>query len=195
MASFNIHLAVAKRYSEKQNKIKDIEEFYRGIIEPDLVENKEKSHYSGSRNKQDILEYLENKILLYDFLKSENMDTDYKKGVFLHLITDYLFFNNFFDKEYLKSTPYEEFCKDLYYSYRKTDSYLEEKYKLEYQNFIEKINDNIRRGREEKKAFDVDRENILLFSKLDNFIEYVSNIDLEKYKDKIIKNEKNILPD
>ena len=97
MASFNIHLAVGKRYIEKNSNINNIEEFYKGIIDPDLAINKKVSHYSGKQNKSNILEYLANKVLLNEFLSKETIDTDYQKGIFIHLITDYLFFNNFFE--------------------------------------------------------------------------------------------------
>lgn len=194
MASFNIHLAVGIRYVEKQETIKDIESFYKGIVDPDLADDKKASHYSGSRNKENILLYLENKVLLNEFLKKENIDTDYQKGIFLHLITDYLFFNNFFDKEYLKNISYEEFCKDLYYSYAKTNKYLEEKYKIDDSKYKEKINNNIKKDYKEKNASSEFGNNILPFSKLDEFIEYISDIDLIKYKDEIIKNNKNVLP-
>ena len=50
MPSFNIHLAVAVKYSEK-NKIENKEEFFRGSIDPDLVKDKSLTHYTGKRNK------------------------------------------------------------------------------------------------------------------------------------------------
>lgn len=96
MASFDIHLAIGKSYILKNRNIINEEEFYKGIIAPDLVINKEKSHYSGKQNKEDLLDYLANKVQLFLYLKNNNINTDYDKGIFLHLITDYLFFNDFF---------------------------------------------------------------------------------------------------
>ena len=58
MASFNIHLAVGKRYIEKTKAIKDEKEFYKGIIEPDLVSDKAVSHYTGIKDKNNLLIYL-----------------------------------------------------------------------------------------------------------------------------------------
>ena len=37
MASFSIHLAIGKRFIEKNNLIKEKKEFYKGIIAPDIV--------------------------------------------------------------------------------------------------------------------------------------------------------------
>ena len=195
MASFHIHLAVGKRYYEKHNNIYNVEEFYRGIIAPDLVTDKKISHYSGEkRNKENIFEYLANKVLLNKFLEHEKIDTDYQKGVFVHLITDYLFFNDFFDVEYLKNISYEEFCIDLYDSYDKTNQYLIEKYQIDDSRFKEQMNQNIKKDNEEKKTVNKHGRNILPFEKLDEFIEKVSSIDIEQYEEKIRKNNKNVLP-
>ena len=194
MASFNIHLAVGKRYIEKTKIIKDEKEFYKGIIEPDLVNDKKISHYTGIQDKNDLFSYLSQKVQLNEYLKNESINSDYQKGVFLHLITDYLFFNNFFDYNYLSKISYSEFCKDLYYSYDITNDYLEEKYKIDYTEFLNQIKNNIEKDKKEKNTFNEIRINILPLDNLDNFIEYVSNINLEEYKNKIIKNDKNILP-
>lgn len=194
MASFSIHLAIGKRYIEKSKNIKEEKEFYRGIIDPDLVNDKKISHYTGTQNKTDLLEYLSKKVQIIEYLKNNNIDSDYQKGIFLHLITDYLFFNNFFEISYLKNISYDDFIKDLYYSYAVTNEYLETKYRIEYTDFLEQINKNIEKGKKEKNTSDEIRTNILKFNKLDDFIEYVSNIDLEDYKNKIIENKCNVLP-
>lgn len=194
MASFNIHLAIGKRYIEKSQSIKDKDDFYKGIIDPDLVVDKKISHYTGIQNKSNLYEYLENKVQLNEYLKDNDINSDYQKGIFLHLITDYLFFNNFFDNDYLETISYEEFCKDLYYSYEITNQYLEEKYKINYENFETEINNNIKKDKKEKNAGGEKRKDILPVYKLDKFIEYVSNISLEEYKNRILQNNINVLP-
>lgn len=195
MASFNIHLAIGIRYLEKTKSIQNEKDFFKGIIAPDLVYDKKVSHYTGIFDKQDLLKYLSKKVQLNEYLKNENIDSDYSKGVFLHLITDYLFFNNFIDYTYLSTTPYSEFCKDLYYSYYITNEYLENKYKIDYSEFIAEMNNTIEKDKKEKNTIDNEiKKNILPLVELDNFIEYVSNIDLENYKNKIIINDCNILP-
>lgn len=193
MASFNIHLAIAKRYIEKV-ALANTKEFYEGIIEPDLAEDKKMSHYSGNQNKGDLLKYLENKVQLNLFLKNNDISSSYQKGVFLHLITDYLFFNNFFDNEYLKNISYEEFMKDLYYSYDLVNEYLEDNYNVDCMNFVVKIKDMIEKDKEEKNSNNEKRDNILPIDKIDKFIEYVSNVSIEDYRNKILKANRNILP-
>lgn len=194
MASFSIHLAVGKRYMDK-NHIENKQLFMRGIVDPDLVSNKDESHYTLERTDDTVLTHLNTKIYLPTFLKKNAIDNDYMKGVFLHLITDYLFFTDFFEKDYLTNISYGEFCKDLYYSYDLTNDYFKKKYDIELSDFIEKININIDKDKKEKSFNQSQtRKNILDLKKLDKLIEKVSNIDLEKYKRKILKANKNILP-
>lgn len=194
MASFNIHLAIGKRYIEKSKSIKNMNDFYKGIIDPDLVNDKKISHYTSVQDKTNLLKYLAGKVQLNEYLKINNIDNDYNKGVFLHLITDYLFFNNFFNDTYLNNISYKEFCEDLYYSYDITNDYIENKYKIDYTIFLELINNNINKNKKEKNISTEIRKNILPYSILDEFIEYVSNISLEEYKNKIINANKNVLP-
>lgn len=62
MAGFNIHLAVGKRYTEK-NKVKDTRRFFHGILEPDLQEEKESGHYTNKVEPKSLLSDLENKVI------------------------------------------------------------------------------------------------------------------------------------
>lgn len=188
MASFYIHLAIAKRYSEK-NKINNLNDFYKGNIDPDLVVDKSISHYDLKKDKSNLIDHLENRVILPDFLKENNVDTDYDKGVFLHLVTDYLFFTNFFDREYLSKNNYDKFFGNLYYSYDCVNEYILDKYKLDLSLFKDVFANN----QKNNDTYE-NKENIFNINKLDQFIEKTSNIDLEAYKDKLIENNINILP-
>ncbi len=191
MASFSIHLAIAKRYIEKQKSIKNIDEFYNGVIDVDLAKDKVKSHY-GIEEGDNVIKDLKNKVLLYEYLKINNINTDYQKGIFLHLITDYLFFNNFLDKKYLQEVSDYNFARDLYYSYIMTNEYIDKKYKIDYSKNIKKIKTN--KNLKEIDIYNEHSKNILSLEKLDSFIENISNIDLDKYRTKIIQNKRNVLP-
>lgn len=99
MPGFNIHLAIAKRHIDKHNILNN-EDFYKGNIAPDLVANKDISHYTDPNRKKyyhNLNIYLPMKVMLPKYLKENSIITDYSKGVSLHLITDYLFFNNYLD--------------------------------------------------------------------------------------------------
>ena len=131
MPGFTIHLAVGKRYIEKhENEITNTQDFIKGIIAPDLNENfteieKDKSkthygewgHYSINTN---INEFLRD--------KKVNTDLDYWKGYFIHLLTDYYFYNIDFKNEH------EQIVKNndkFYYDYDCLNKKINDKYHTE----------------------------------------------------------------
>lgn len=193
MAGFHIHLAIAKRYAEKNNW-EDTKDLYRGTIAPDLVPDKSISHYSGKQDNTKLLDYLENKVQVYEYLKNHEIDNNYETGVFLHLVTDYLFFTDFIDKEYLKRTTYANFCKDLYASYDATNEELVKMYSIDLGELQSVLEENIKKSKKEKKTEDNVGQMIFTISDLQTFIERVSDIDLKEYYHKIKKVKKNILP-
>jgi hypothetical protein len=143
------------------------------------------------------LTYLQWKVQLPQFLSESAIDNDYEKGIFLHLITDYLFYNDFFDRNYLEKVTYNDFIKDLYYSYDNSNKYLTDKYKLDINEIKDKVNNNIKKNQKEKNVDlckDNNLKNLLQPSKLDDFIERVSNINLKKYRERLLSSKKIILP-
>lgn len=106
MAGYIIHLAVGEEYLKNYpNEIKDYNLFRQGIIAPDGVKDKTITHYGPSSSKVNLKNYLEH----------NNIITDYDKGYFLHLVTDYLFYNKFLkvlSKEILHE-DYDYLNKDL----------------------------------------------------------------------------------
>lgn len=193
MASFSIHLAIGKRYIDKNN-INDKVSFKKGIIAPDLAPNKNESHYTTFLDKSKLEYYLNNRIQLYDYLINNKVANDYELGVFIHLVTDYIFFAHFFDKEYIKSVDINIFNNDLYHSYDNVDNYVKTKYNLDYTGIKESIDNAIELARKKKNTTYDKGNDIIPIDKLDEFIEYVSSIDMYKYIDKIISNKKSILP-
>lgn len=181
MPSFQIHLAIAQRYMEKHT-IEDKDAFMEGSIAPDFVRPKEKSHYTIGTPTDDLIKNARNKVNLKRYLAENKVETDYEKGVFLHLLTDKIFFTEFFNEDYYKQTTYQEFCENLYISYNRTNSYIEEKYHLVLKkDMIEKIKDDIEKSKKEKKVILQEGKNILQLDKIDAFIEKISDINLEEY--------------
>lgn len=192
MPGFNIHLAIGKRYIEKQKNKKDVikneNSFYNGLVAPDLVTDKKISHYTTETNKNNLEKYLLGKVRLDLYLKDNKVETDFEKGVFLHLITDYLFFNKFFEKEFIKNIDYQDFVRDLYYSYEMTNEYLNKKYNIDFSIFGDRLEKNIRKNKKEKKLEDSDlKEKKLIFSEkdLDEFIEKISSINIKELENEI----------
>ena len=85
MPGYVIHLAVGKVYSQN-NEIKNIKDFEKGIITPDILFDKAKSHYGQYSSKPGLDKYIQ--------VSGTNLNS-YQEGYFLHLVTDYLFYNKF----------------------------------------------------------------------------------------------------
>ena len=110
MPGYAVHLAIAQEYLRKHNKEKS-QDFILGSIEPDFTNDKSKTHYGESPAYTNLKKYL----------KNNKIDTDFKQGYFLHLVTDYLFYNYYL----------EEIKKpQIYYDYDMTNKTIIEKYKV-----------------------------------------------------------------
>ena len=96
MPGYVIHLAIAEKYLEKNINEKD-NEFIDGVIYPDEVDNKYKTHYWNEMRS----------VNLYNFLKAHKIDTSFNRGYFLHLLTDYLFYNRYI--EYWSTDIYTDY--------------------------------------------------------------------------------------
>lgn len=184
MPGIHIHLAIAKEYIKHHPEIKSQEAFFEGSIAPDFNEDKKKSHYTKDTSNKDLINYLNNKVHVYPFLQETNIKTDYNKGVFLHLITDKLFFTEFLDKEYLKSATYSEYINDLYYSYECTNPVIIKHYKLPMQKYEKRIEENINKMKKVRGIVEKEKNNILETNKLIEFINEMSLINLEEYQQK-----------
>lgn len=160
MPSFTIHIAIAKQYIKKhQEDIKSEEDFIKGVIAPDIVEDKHQSHYGNwedYKEKTNIDKFLKNPIV--------DMKQDYWKGYFTHLLTDHYFYTQYFKREN------EEIAKNkdkFYDDYNYLNKILIEKYKIETISIIKKYMD-IFEG----------TPKYLKYDKIISFIEEISNMDI-----------------
>lgn len=110
MPGYVIHLAVGKVYSQN-NKIKDLENFQKGIIAPDMEEDKAKSHYGPYSSSPG----------LDKFINEKGIENSFNEGYFLHLLTDYYFYNKFLD----------EWKPGIYDDYDKLNEEMIKKYRIE----------------------------------------------------------------
>ncbi len=120
MPGFVIHLATANEYIRKHpNEIKNKTDFTKGIIAPDLTtkEGKKITHYGSSSAE----------VGLRNYLVKNAIKSDYDKGYFLHLITDYLFYNKL-----LECTS-----KEIYNDYDILNNFLIQKYEVKIPKEIE----------------------------------------------------------
>lgn len=157
MPGFVIHIATASEYIKKHQNIKNIDEFINGTVEPDLTtkEDKKRTHYGNSSAE----------VVLRNYLNENDINTDYNKGYFLHLVTDYIFYNKL-----LECTS-----KEIYNDYDILNGYLIEKYKL---NIPDKI---------KKQVYFHEGETKILSKELaDKTIKIVSDYKLEDIKNEIL---------
>lgn len=111
MPGYVIHLAVAEEYLRKhKNNNENYNEFIEGVIFPDGVKDKSLTHYGKGSSKTN----------LYAFLEDNKMDTSFNRGYFLHLLTDYIFYNRYISI----------FTNDMYNDYDILNKELLEKYKV-----------------------------------------------------------------
>lgn len=149
MAGYVIHLVVAEEYL-KLHPEEQYEEFIHGVIFPDSVTQKSITHYGKSSAYTNLSE----------FLKENNIDNSYKRGYFLHLLTDYLFYNYYLN----------EFDKvKIYRDYDILNSKLINKYKVK---LPEEVKD---------KVFNLEgKTQILHFDLACRIIDEVSKLNLEQ---------------
>lgn len=120
MAGYIIHLATGEEYIRKyENDIKQKQEFLRGIVDPDKTNDNRKAHY-GEKDTVDCLKNFLDK-------NKENLDSDYIKGYFLHLFTDYIFYGKYF--------PRRHYYKD----YDRTNKVIIEKYNVKVPKELEQF--------------------------------------------------------
>ena len=176
MPGFTIHIAIAKEYAKKHEKeIKNIDEFIEGTIAPDYIpiENKNisksETHYGvwGDWTKDN------QEIHLDVFLKDVKVDLsrDYWKGYFIHLLADDYFDRIYFRQEAKQAKENQDTFHNDY------DCLNEEIIKRYHVEVMKKIKRYMNETKEEPKY--------LKLEKIMQFIEEVSNIDLQQQTESI----------
>lgn len=170
MPGFTIHIAIANEYTRKHSKeILDEKAFIKGTIDPDLSDNKYESHYGN---------YAENHVGLSNFIEQTQIDinSDYGKGYFLHLLADELFYHNVFEKE----TQYvrKNHLKTFYHDYDCLNKRLFKHY------HIRNVPEEAKKYAKELK----EKPELLTYRKIKKLIHKLSQISIEKQINEINKN-------
>lgn len=168
MAHVAIHEIIADRYIKKHpGEIENQEEFIKGSVAPDLNEqltqrrtSKDISHYGRWSNGN-----VETNI--DKFLEDENIDItkDYWKGYFLHLFTDYQFYNNKFNEEF------EEI--------KKINGNLREEYDYLFKEILERYNIILSKYTDKYVHIKEGEPRYIKLGKLLDFIEEISDINID----------------
>ena len=162
MPSYAMHLAIAKKYLET-HKEENEEEFYQGTIAPDnkpvLEIGNGRLHYGENSHRPGLNRYYQ----------EQGLNSSYNRGYFLHLLTDYLFYNKFLDK----------FSADICDDYERMNQRIIDKYDLD---ISEDIKSHIWFKDGDLKVIDE--------SEVYKFIDTVGKLDLEKYKEQVSEKDK-----
>lgn len=189
-----MHLAIAKLYLEKHPE-EDVDEFIKGSIEPDLVPYNEKgrTHYGFHAAWSNPAKYLQE--------NGKSIENSRKRGYFLHLVTDYLFYHvltNIDDivtkqdleevatkhnvDEVVARPNIDEWRKNQRNDFSILEGEIEDKYEI--QDYIDKLPENVKkvmtRAEGELKIFERDS--------LFKFLEDMAQIDLDKLAEELLNN-------
>ena len=155
MAGYVIHVAIGQEYIKKhKNHKEDYNEFINGVINPDLIKPKSESHYGKSPAYTNLKKFLEN----------NKIDNSFNRGKFLHLVTDYLFYNVYFDE-----FSVENFLKKQIYN----------DYDILNEQIINKYN---------VKIPDIVKDSVFFKELTYKNIDEVSNLDLDIIAKKVLEN-------
>jgi len=177
MASLAMHMAIASEYCKKNNYVNE-KEFLRGSIAPDTSKDKKKSHFTmdGIRPNSDEEYYFY--VSLEDYVEENKIEDDFKKGEFMHLLTDKLFYAKFLmQKESVKNFQdgdQQKLLGVLYQDYNRVTGVLHEKYDLDLGKLPE-----ISRTTCDKEPTLFKKDEII------KFIERCASINLQKEYDEI----------
>lgn len=171
MPSLGFHIAIARKYLKKYDDIEDEMAFIEGNLDPDLADDRIAAHYSERKPGDSLEKVLRNKVQLDRYLKDREVNSDYEKGYFLHLLADFRFFNEFIDMDYVRTAKRGEFRKDLYYTYDVVHAYLAKNYDIDYGPFADAVNARIVASQAEAGYDGSERTKILSDEKVDEFIE------------------------
>ncbi len=160
MPGYVIHIAIANEYIKKHKKVEDIKEFINGVIAPDLTSEKSKTHYGKSPAYTGLKGFLEN----------NKIEDSFNRGCFLHLITDYLFYNYYLDY-------YDK--KDMYHDYDVLNKTLIDQY-----NVI--LPDNIK----DKVFYINDKTKILSYELATKIIDEISSMDIDEIEKEVLNDNK-----
>lgn len=139
MASLLMHMAVGEVYL-KYYQVADKESFMRGVQEPDLIgrqgyREKGLSHFSEilDQSLETSIEIAKRtKVNLYNYLHAREINSDFELGYFLHLVTDYYFFNYVIDASDFHNDVTE--YKRIYADYGKLAKAIKDKYSVDNSN-------------------------------------------------------------
>ena len=187
MPCLAIHLAVAKKYLEKHPE-ENTEEFILGSIAADTEtpidkylslpgNDKNNRHFGENYNTDNLIEYMKRKVNFQRFFATNDINTSFVRGYFLHLVCDYYFFGEYINDEILANMSLKDAIKIGYNDYNIITPILIKKYNLKIPKEI----------REMVSHPGIGSIRILDLETVSRFIDEMSNTDLETLKVELLK--------
>ena len=185
MPSLMLHLKIGEEYL-KNNNIKNAEEFLKGCLAPDFATDKRKSHFGKIVDAQNYTQIINNKTDLFEICKNTKLDTDFNKGVFLHLVTDDFFYKTYMLREMknykkINQMPLEQAHKEIYEEYNRLAYYF---YKTTPPQNLHLLPERFKQYEQNKMKYFTEND-------INIIIEAMSNIDLEQVIKVTLKKEKS----
>lgn len=156
MPSLVMYLAIAKKYRERHPE-EDEEEFTKGILAPDLKRN-----LKAERARLHYAEQSSHRPDLNRFDRERGLDSSFDRGYFLHLLCDYLFYNELL----------QEYSAGIFHDFRKMNRRIREKYQISLPQEWE-----ARVSWEEGGLSSLEEESVY------RFIDAAGRLELERYKE------------
>ncbi len=182
MACLAMHLAIAKKYLE-YNQNENPDNIIRGSFLPDVAEDKVISHYGKKIKINSIKDMLYSKVDMIKCANSTNLEDSLSRGVFLHLLTDFLFYNFVYSKGIDDISP-SEIGKLMYKDYDFVTKYIIENYKIDIPKEIAQIVIS-KEGALSETFFTI--------KEIDKFIQILSRFNLDTCKTLIMKDCRSFL--
>jgi hypothetical protein len=189
MPCLAMHLAVAKEYLRHHPEEKE-DEFILGTIAPDInmkdiekyvngaSEDKNSHHFGENYNTTDMIEYMKKKVNFEKFFENNDLDTSFKRAYFLHLICDYVFFGEYITHDSISGMTFDEIKLKGFNDYNRITPILIDKYKLTIPDVIS----GIVMGHSDGELEIISEQYVY------EFIKNMSEVNLEEYKNNILKN-------
>lgn len=174
MASYVMHLAIAEEYLKKHPE-ENKEEFIEGTIAPDQTTDKSLTHYGKHAAWSSPYKYL--------LENGKSIENGFKRGYFLHLITDYLFYHKLINiDQVLEELGMDEWIKRQRNDFCVINDEIIEKYDLTIPEII--------KGQMTSKEGEM-----MIFDKtaLYNFLEELADTNLDKMAEELLKNQETDL--
>ena len=182
MACLAMHLAIAKKYLENNpTENKDI--FIKGAYLPDVAEDKILSHYGIRMPIKRVKDMLDSKVDIVECAKNTDLKDDMSKAIFLHLTTDYLFYNFVYSPALETKSP-DQIKNMMYQDYDFVTNHIVNNYNITIPQEISHIVKS-KDGGIDSMFFNTQQ--------IDKFVELTSKLNLKECKEQIVKNHTGFL--